>query len=363
MRDIAITGNNLHFILGKEGSDTDLHCEQLKLLVDSFDLLSTTGYAAAFDHCMVDQEQGTLDLFCLSAGPTLGLEAHSATMRFEGDVYQARLDTVNARGLDVERLLAQRNCSARSVFVTSGDIAILRDKTLPDGPDPVKPLLARVVRGFSSGSGADTVVLRGVDITYQERGSRSRGFALIPFSAVNGTITGVRNNASDTAQLAINAECVAFGTAPVRLAFTTAINDTTDRFNVSAWIGALPFNALNTATVPLANIRATEGVMDSLIFEMHADDRNAHGTVRMTYAGLKLDSGWKRDSDLMQDVKTALLNTLVRDKNNERDGVAKPGKYTLARHRNRSVFNYLWSGLREGVKAVLLPQAVSGQEQ
>ena len=363
VRSVAVSGSNVHFNTGEDGPTSSRGCEQLLLVLDSLVALTSTGYEAAFGRVALDQGTETFALHCLSIGPTQGLEQHSTTMRFEGDVYQARLDTLTGRGLDVELLLAEGVCSISGLSISYGDIGVLRDKTLPDGPDPIKPLLARVLRGLPLNSGVDTISLNGVDISYQERSTRSRGYARIPFNGVNATIIGARNSDVDTARLTIAARCLAFESAPVELNFSSLINDTTDHFDVSARIGALPFSKLNQATGPLANIRATEGLMDSLVFHMHADDLSGYGTVRMTYEGLKLENGWRRDGDLMIDVKTALLNTLVRDRNHEKDGVTRPAKYTLTRLRNRSFFNYLWSGLREGVKAALLPETLSGQEQ
>lgn len=363
VRAIAVSGRDLRFATGTASSATPRRCDQLQVVLDSLVGFSSTGYAVGFDHGALDQGMGTFEFFCLNVGPTAGLEAHSASMRLEGDVYQARLDTVTGRGLDMALLLAQGVCSVRGVSISSGDIGVLRDKTLPDGPDPIKPLLARVIRGLPVNSGIDTIAMNGVDISYQERSTKSLGYAWIPFSGVNATIIGARNRSVGTARLTIDAKCLAFESAPVELAFNSVITDTTDHFDVSARIGSLPFSELNRATGPLANIKATEGVMDSLVFHMHADDRSGYGTVRMTYDGLKLENGWRRNSDMMLDVKTALLNTLVRDQNRQKGGVTSPAKYALTRLRNRSFFNYLWSGLREGVKAALLPETVSGQEQ
>jgi hypothetical protein len=58
----------------------------------------------------------------------------------------------------------------------------------------------------------------------------------------------------------------------------------------------------------------------------------------------------------MHQVESLLLNTLVK-KDNRNSGGPRQGYFMFDRRRDRAIFNYMWSGLREGTKEILLPKA------
>jgi hypothetical protein len=58
-------------------------------------------------------------------------------------------------------------------------------------------------------------------------------------------------------------------------------------------------------------------------------------------------------------LETLLLNALVRNDHLDGQGVPREGAFSFPRRQDRGVFNYMWSGLREGTKAILLPSALN----
>lgn len=353
-RLIETSGKGLYLRIAPDSSSIT-RCEQLHLLVDSLYASSSTGYEGSLARCVIDQEKGSFDVLQLDICPSESLEELGASLRYEGDVFAARLDTLHAEGMDVQRLLAEGVPSLRKVRFASADVTVLRDKTVQDEPWKFKPLLARLIRNFPPGSGADTITIAGLDVRYRERVDMGRGFALIPLSGIRGTVTGARNTPGDTSALNINARCIAFNETHVSLNLRTHVQDTTDRFDARASLGRLRFLELNPVTGPLVDIRATDGVMDSLIFRMTGYDHRATGLIRMNYAGLKVESGGRQRKETLERIKTALLNTMVRNEVGEGNTTYREGQFAFDRRRDRAIFNYLWSGLREGVKVVILP--------
>ncbi|MEO8591256.1 MAG: hypothetical protein ABI432_17895 [Flavobacteriales bacterium] len=355
---VGAGGRDLHFLTGQENALASLRVQKLLLSVDSLDASMASGYLWSIGRCAVDEEKGTIDVHGVRLDPEKDLEQLSTTLQFETDVFQVRLDTVQVAGADVNKMLAQGVLSARAVNLAGGDVTVLRDKTLPDGPSVVMPLLARVIRQLPSGSGVDTISVDGLNARYRERGDPRRGYALIPFTDISATITGVRPDAADTNALVVRARCIAFDTTPVSLKLRSVIADTTDHFELDASIGSMSFTALNKATGPLADIQATAGRMDSVIFRMSAGDRHAQGVVHMAYRGLKVTSGGRKSDETMNRIETLLINSLVRDRSRDRDGTPRQGVFSFDRRRDRAIFNYMWSGLREGTKAMLMPDGL-----
>lgn len=357
---LLLSAKDFHFQNDIDSGARVTTSEDLRLVSKGLYAYTSTGYALTLERCELDQEARLLNFFGAHVQPVKCTEEHSATMDLERDVFDARLDTLRIEELNMDELLARRTLIARGMHLHGGDVTVLRDKTLPDENWRHKPLLARLLRWFPEGTAVDTIMVTALDVRYRERADRERGYSLIPFSNINATITGARNLRGDTSALVLDAHCSSFSDTPVILRLSTVIQDTTDRMEVDASIGRLPFSALRRATGPLVGVQATEGVMDSLIYRMTGNDQRASGSVRMTYSGLKLESGWKERRQALNEVGTVLLNALVRDKGRDRDGTLRVGEFSIERRRDRAVFNYLWSGLREGSKAVILPEVITG---
>ncbi len=166
---IEAEGNDLRFMIRQEDALASLRGENLHLSSDSLAGSMANGYDWSVGNCTFDQEHGTLDLLRTNIGPAFGLEAFSATLPYETDVIQARLDTLHIAGFDMNTAFAENAWSMRSIRLASGAVTVLRDKVAIDGNDPVKPLLSRVIRSFPIGSGADSITVHRLDVQYRER--------------------------------------------------------------------------------------------------------------------------------------------------------------------------------------------------
>lgn len=122
---------------------------------------------------------------------------------------------------------------------------------------------------------------------------------------------------------------------------------------MNATIGHLRFPDLNGATSPLLGVSATEGNMNSLGLKMDGNDRRAKVSNRMDYQGLRIEDA--RERNTLGLIVMAGMNLLVRNADGSNATKGKQATITLERRRDRAVFNYMRSRLRDGAKAVLLP--------
>ncbi|MCC7503518.1 MAG: hypothetical protein IT229_13380 [Flavobacteriales bacterium] len=353
---LLVSGRNVQFVPGAEGSRS---VDDLLLSLGGISGTLPDNYGWSIGRCVLDQTSSTFALYQASIGPRDSLEQHSTTLRFEKDVIQARIDTIQLAGLDLDKALSNSVCSLRRIILSSGEVNVLRDKTLPDGPSGKQPLLGTLLRRLPAGWGADSVSAERLNVRYRERADRARGYADIPFSQLGATITGFRSDVHDTSAYVVQAHCIAFSTAPVTMVLRGMVRDPTDRFDLNATIGAMPFSVLNQATGPLLDVRCTEGKIHSVLFHMIATDEHASGSVLMHYDGLKLTSGGRKRKETMNRLETMLLNTLVQNDHRDSNGAPGEGRFSFPRRQDRALFNYMWSGLREGTKAVLLPEVLS----
>lgn len=301
------------------------------------------------------QSSGDCEIIGSHFGPYEDLERFARTRRLESDVADCDIPLVRLRDIHVPVVVDSGDFSARSVLVANADVHIYRDKMLPDGRSHFVPLLARLIRDLPEGCGADSIVLRDCDITYNERGAPDRGFGRVPFLRMSALVTGGRHVRTDSAHCAILANCMAFGGAPVAFRFDTPIHDTTDRFDMEAHIGRMPSRLLNPALGPLLNVQAITGTIDTVVIHMRADDRAARGRVRLAYRDLRMVQGTVAAKKARTRPLSVLLNAIVKNDQRLGDVSATDADLAIPRLREHSMFNYLWRGLREGSKKVLLP--------
>jgi hypothetical protein len=152
---------------------------------------------------------------------------------------------------------------------------------------------------------------------------------------------------------------VAFERALVDFRFATRIRDTTDRFAVEAHIGRMPFRTLNSAFGPLLEVQAIEGVVDTIVLWMDADDRAARGRVRLAYRDLRVVNGAVPTKSALTKPLSLIMNVLIPNEKELGDIASTDERFAFPRGREHSIFNYLWLGLREGAKKVLLPKPLA----
>lgn len=306
-------------------------------------------------HFKLDQARGTCELRDVHIAPFAELDVAAQSVPVERDVAACWFQSIRMHGLRLPQGTGTEAFSVRSLHVDDADIHIARDKTRPDGNDGYQPFVARMLRSLPAGCGADSILLNRVDITYRERGAVEHGFGEVPFNNLDAVITAARNTASLQDTCAIHARCTSFGDVPLDFRFTSAVQDTSDRYDVVARIGRMPARAINQALGPLADMETTSGTIDTVVMRMRGDDRWIQGTVRMAYRDLRMAQGHGRSRQGGVKPLQILMNAVIPNTQSISEVSALDGAFGFARKRDRAIFNHLWSGLREGSKNVLLP--------
>ncbi|MGV3638454.1 MAG: hypothetical protein ACO1NQ_12510 [Flavobacteriales bacterium] len=281
----------------------------------------------------------------------------AVNLPLERDVISGAVERIIVSGIDPGA--CRRGVPrARSIRILTGQVAVARDKYRPDPPFKHKPLPARMLRAMPLASGVDSVVVEGLDVSYHEQVDPQRGFAHIPFAKITAVLTEVRHGPTDT--LRLDASALVFDRTPVRLHLLAAVGDSSDRNVVDAAVGDLRFARLNDVLAPLTGVALPEGRMDTLILRMTGGDTHASAKCWMRYEGLRVDRR-NGKSKVLDPVLNGILNAVVkRARTGDKAGDGWTS-YSWQRRRDRSLFNYLWSGVREGAKHSMLPQVVVDQ--
>ena len=308
------------------------------------------------DRIAIDGKLHTASITGLRAGPMDDLEELAKKVPIERDIISMQIDSISIAGLDDQMFMDfKKPWRHQKLRLAGATIEVVRDKLRPDEAYKVKPLPAVLIRKLPMNCGIDTISVANFNITYHERNDASRPFAKFPFHELNGTVVNVRNEPAMKEDMEINATSLVFQDTPVELSLSTNVSDSTNAIKLKAELGRLPFSDLMATTAAMSGVRTPQGHINSITLYMNGSERQAAARIWMRYSDLKLDVQSKKNKEKQNVALSALLNLLVKG---DRTG-AKEGDgwvdYEFERHRDRSVFNYLWSGLREGAKASMLP--------
>lgn len=288
-----------------------------------------------------------------------GPQEYGAVVKYETDLITFHSDSIGFRGLDIGALLNQRSLQADMARISGTRIVDFRDKTVKDAPFKHKPMPARLLRELPFTICLDSLVVEHLDVEYNEKADVTNAFGQVTFTDINAVTKGICTlHPEEKPVMHLVATARIYETAPVRFDFRTPIFDSTDRFSVTASIGALPFSVFNAMTNDLLLVRTTAGHIGGINYSMEADDDQGRGRVDVEYADLKIRISKRDGSREKAGLKTLITNQLIRSKNLRDSGNFRHGDFTVARKKDRQIFNYLWIGLREGMTETVLPQVL-----
>ncbi len=306
----------------------------------------------------------TLRLTNVDLKPLKGPQEYHQVVSFESDLFDVHLDTAMVEGLDLTAMVNARTFASTAMRIVGADLNIYRDKTMPDGPFRSKPLPARMLRELPFLVCMEHLEVDSSNVYYHEKDTNSPDFGEVSFTNIHGVVEGlctIDTLSMDTMVLLASAD--GLGEAHITLQLRTVIADRSDRFTANGMISAMSFNAFNTMTGDLILARATAGTIGGMDLTMTADEDRATGRVDMEYDGLSLELLKQDGSGGRRKFLSSLMNQVVRSRNLRSAPDFRHGDFDFERRKDRSVFNYLWSGLREGMIITALPGALEDLRQ
>ena len=291
--------------------------------------------------------------------PLAGPEDYGKLVPFETDLLSLYTDTVLATGLDINVSIAQRGLRTSKLLLAGVKGDLHRDKTLPDAPYSKKRLPISGLRNLPFTVNVDSLCLQRWRMHYHERGELGPDYGEVLFSDISGTVTGL--NSADTLggnEVHLVAQAKAYEQALVSVDVRTSMSAPNEHFTLSATIGAIPIEVFNRMTTDLVAVRATAGRINNVNYRITGDDDHAAGRVDVSYQDLEISVLKQDGSGEENRLKTSAANLLVRSKNLRTDDGLRHGDFAIDREQDRAVFKYVWTGLREGMLAAMLPGAL-----
>jgi len=232
---------------------------------------------------------------------------------------------------------------------------IYRSKEPADDPTR-KKLYNELLRTIKFDLKVDKLLLKNSIIEYEEQLTFARPAAKVSFSKFYATLNNIYSpiNKGKLPNTTIDVKCLFMKSTPLSVKWSFNTLDTSDSFTIAGHLQNLRSEEVNPVSKPLMNAETT-GDLKDIQFVFNGNRERATGTFAIEYDDLKVDI-YKKDGKKKNKLVTAIGNLLVKNDSNDR-----PKKVTIAveRSKDKSVFNFLWKFVMEGLKQTVLPKVVS----
>ena len=273
------------------------------------------------------------------------------TVGYEKDRVSLRVDSIALTPFNFDFRNDSIHVESPLMTISGGDLQIYRNRLLPD-TIYTKPLYSQVIRNAPVKMDIEKVEVTNTKIVYEEKANEDREAAKLGFYDIDGTIENLTNmqlDREDFPTTRIDVEASFLNVTPLVVDWSFDINNPEDRFLFSGNFGKVPATALNDYLRSAMNVEA-EGALESVSFTFSGDEDVAVGDVRVLYDQFKIQL-LEEDGRGVKEFLSSIANLFVDNDGLSEEDVVKDVEFE--RDPTKSFWNYVWSGLRKGLRKSL----------
>jgi hypothetical protein len=275
------------------------------------------------------------------------------------DRYSVRLDTLQLNNFDFLTYHKYRTLSASCMLLNSGTVMIYSNpKPSTDKSDRVRTFPNVGLFKIYADLKLDTILLNRINIGYTELNIKSHQVGTIMFNNTSGRFLNV---STDRAALLKKPDCniqlttFFMNRGKLNVAFNFNLVDAANSFNYKGTLGAMDLQAINPAVMPLAMVKITNGSLKQFDFDINADNKTAHGSVRMLYNNVKvnlLQPDTVNDKLKHKPIASLFANIFILKHDNPDVPGGIPRTFYVNNNRKPETpfFQFVWHTLLEGLK-------------
>ncbi|AWH84829.1 hypothetical protein HYN59_06680 [Flavobacterium album] len=250
-----------------------------------------------------------------------------------------------------------------TLYVHSPEIAlekvnanIYRNK-LPKDDLSRKKLYSEMLRSLKFDLKVDKLLLKNSLITYEEQIDFKRPPAKVSFSKFYATVSNIYSpvRKKKLPVTTIDAQCLFMKSTPLKVNWSFNTLDVSDSFTIKGHLQDIRSEEVNPVSKPLMNV-TTSGDLNEVYFTFNGNRDRGTGDFAIRYDDLKVDIYDKDDLKKKKKLVTAIGNLLVKD---DTKGKLKEVHIGVDRGKDKSVFNFLWRFVQEGLTQTVLPKPVA----
>ncbi len=245
---------------------------------------------------------------------------------------------------------------ASSIEIVSAEVLSFRDKRMPFKETKNKPLPMALLKKLPIGVEIDTIKIKDAKITYEEFPPEGFQSGKVTFENLNGTLTNLSNRIyyNKPKNAILEASTRIMGKGLLKASFLLPIDDN-QVYRATGKVSGMALHHLNPVLENLAFISIESGKLNEMNFNFDYTDKESYGGLTINYSDLKIKGLNKDKKTTTNDIKSFLINTLVKnDKDKGTPVENRTGTIAFERDRKRQIFNFWWKSLLSGIKASVL---------
>ena len=195
-------------------------------------------------------------------------------------------------------------------------------------------------------------------IEYEEQLSFAKPAAKVTFTKFDAKIANVyspigKPKSVKLPSTVLDVKCIFMKSSPLRVTWSFNTLDESDAFSIMGHLQNIDSERVDPVTTPLMNAK-TNGTIKEVKFNMNGNAYKGKGTFAINYDDLTVDL-LKKDGKKENKLMSTVANMVVK---NDTDGKLKQTNVEVDRIRHKSVFNFLWRFVEQGLKQSVLPKVV-----
>ncbi len=301
----------------------------------------------------------SLEVLNYAFRPTLSREAHAKAISVEEDYYDITGQKLNATGIDWKVTNNQPDITIDNLILSAVTAKIYRDKNPTDAPETRKKLYSESLRGIKFPLWVKTLNLNNSFVSYAEQAPGTDAPGVLDLHQINATIKNVNSAKKKDAptKVEILGKFMLYNSAPAQLSWSFDVANTSDAFNIGATITGLPAEKIERFVKNYANI-GLSGVINLIKFNFNGTNSYIGGSYQMQHQNLKVEINNKKTGE-QNGLLSKAANIILK---NDTKGGPEVVQVNVKRE-NNAFFNFLWKGIEQGLKKVLIGENYQDLEQ
>ncbi|WP_131453980.1 DUF748 domain-containing protein [Neotamlana sedimentorum] len=246
--------------------------------------------------------------------------------------------------------------SSKSSEINLPNIEIFRNKLLPDD-FKTKPLYSKLLRDLNFKLNIDELKINDGQISYFEKvNNDNKKPGTIRFNNLNAEINNLGNVNTQT-PVNITVDALFMEDSNCHIDWNFEVADTTDAFVFKADLKNLNASKINQFIEPNLKVKL-KGELQQTYFSVYGNNNISNTDLKIKYDDFEV-SVLKENGKEKRKLLSTLVNWFVLNNTNYNDDNFRYGKAeNIMRHKNKSVFNYVWINVKQG-----LLSAMTGSEK
>jgi hypothetical protein len=272
-------------------------------------------------------------------------------LRYDLSFRDIQLQNVNLLQLFEQKFIADTMLIGAFDYKIYCDLAIKREKKNRIGTY-LQQTLVKIPVALRVGK----IILTNGFFEYKERNKVTRKSGKVQFYDIDASISNFTN---DKKTIAVNNLMTADITSifqdktPCKINWIFYLLHPRGRFGVQGSFGAMGSASINSFAAPLGDIRIRKGKINGAVFNLHGDDYNLDGNLKLLYEDLRVTM-LKRDKRLTgrqgKQLMSFLANIIIKNSNPNKNEDPRIIQLHLDRDPNYTMFNFLWKILLNGIR-------------